>query len=370
MVVLLIQIMLHTLLTARPLPLIDPEFSGPMEAWVITGADDPSSCLITSTRATPETSSGTCLKLNAGQSIQSRPPILRSMKASETLHVMASASVLSEDDSMIRCELVDSDGNTRSEAVLSARPPWHRYRWALEMDQDCDLPLFLRMSHSDGSGAICLDNLAIQIVDGDGDGFDLLFNGKTLEGWQGSEAGYRVRDGVIEVLADSAGDLRTISEFSDFELRLEFLLAPGSNNGIAVRSPLEGNAAYEGIEIQVIDNFAESYSRLKPWQFHGSAYGLMPAKRGWLMPPGEWNYQSVRLHGRRLTVTLNGHVILDGDLDEALKAAGPAGASHPGALRRKGHIGFCGHGSEVRFRNIRITTFGSPLDGEDMRHID
>lgn len=189
-------------------------------------------------------------------------------------------------------------------------------------------------------------------------GFVSLFDGKTLAGWQGATDGYTVVDGAIQCLPEKGGNLLTEKEFGDFELRLEFRLPPGGNNGIGLRAPAQGHVATEGIEIQILDNTAEKYKTLAPYQYHGSVYGLIPAKRGYLREIGVWNEQTIRLVGRKITITLNGEDIVDGDLDEALKNGAMDGKEHPGALRTKGRIGFLGHNDPVAFRKIRIREIG------------
>ena len=104
----------------------------------------------------------------------------------------------------------------------------------------------------------------------------------------------------------------------------------------------------------MLENSHPKYAGLKDWQFHGSLYGLAPALRGYQRPPGEWNDQEIRADGRRITVILNGKVITDVDLDEALAAGPPSGNTHPGAKRAAGHIGFCGHGDPVAYKDLRI----------------
>jgi hypothetical protein len=90
------------------------------------------------------------------------------------------------------------------------------------------------------------------------------------------------------------------------------------------------------------------------YQYHGSVYGTIPAKRGFLKPVGEWNYEEVIVRGPKIKVILNSTVILDGDLTEARKNGTADGKKHPGLMRETGHIGFLGHGSEVQFKNIRV----------------
>jgi HEAT repeat protein len=187
------------------------------------------------------------------------------------------------------------------------------------------------------------------------EGFVSLFNGKSLTGWLGDKEGYGVEDGKIVVYPGrGSGNLYTEKEYSDFILRFEFRLDPGANNGLGIRAPLEGDAAYAGMELQILDNTAEKYNDLQPYQYHGSIYGVVPAKRGHLKPVGEWNEQEVIAEGRRVTVKLNGAVIVDADIDAASTPQTMDGKDHPGLKREKGHIGFLGHGSCVEFRNLRV----------------
>ncbi|MBN1939665.1 MAG: DUF1080 domain-containing protein [Candidatus Aminicenantes bacterium] len=186
------------------------------------------------------------------------------------------------------------------------------------------------------------------------EGFVSLFNGRDLAGWTGDLKGYTVENGAIVVGEGSGGNLFTVEEYADFVLRFEFKLAPGANNGIGIRTPPEGDAAYVGMEIQVLDDSAPQYQDLKPYQYHGSVYGVIPARRGFLKPVGEWNTEEIAVRGRTIKVVLNGTTIVEADLDEVSKAGTVDGRDHPGLARTSGHIAFCGHGSRVEFRNVRI----------------
>ncbi|HDY89382.1 MAG TPA: DUF1080 domain-containing protein, partial [bacterium] len=187
------------------------------------------------------------------------------------------------------------------------------------------------------------------------EGFEQLFNGKDLTGWTGDTTGYVAEDGKIVIYPGrGSGNLYTEKEYSSFILRFEFKLTPGANNGLGIRVPLTGDAAYVGMELQILDNTAHIYKDLKPYQYHGSIYGIVPAKRGHLRPVGEWNYEEVIAKGRRIIVNLNGVTIVDADIDEASTPETMDGKDHPGLKRNKGHIGFLGHGSHVEFRSIRI----------------
>lgn len=185
------------------------------------------------------------------------------------------------------------------------------------------------------------------------EGFVSLFNGEDLSGWVGDTKGYLVENGTI--VCKPGGNLFTRDAYGDFILRFEFKLPPdGANNGLGIRAPLHGNAAYMGMELQILDNTADVYKNLKAYQYHGSIYGVVPAKRGYLRPLGEWNYQEVIADGPNITVILNGVIITQGNIDEAKPLDGQA---HPGLKRKDGHIGFLGHGSKVEFRNLRIKKF-------------
>ena len=188
------------------------------------------------------------------------------------------------------------------------------------------------------------------------EGFVSLFNGMNLEGWQGNTTDYVPKNGELLVRPSRGGhgNLYTDKEYSDFIFRFEFQLTPGANNGLGIRAPLTGDAAYSGIELQILDNTAPVYANLKEYQYHGSVYGVIPAKRGFLNPVGQWNEQEVIVKGTHFTITLNGTVILDGDTAGAIRNGTKDGRDHPGLKRTKGYIGFLGHGSELKFRNIRI----------------
>jgi len=189
------------------------------------------------------------------------------------------------------------------------------------------------------------------------DGFKLLFNGKNLRGWQGNTQGYVVKDGTIVVEPElGEGNLYTAQEYGDFIMRFEFKLTPGANNGLGIRTPLNVNAAYQGMELQILDNTASKYKNLKPYQFHGSIYGVVPAKRGYLKPVGMWNFQEVIAKGKQITVKLNGTTIVDADIDKASTPKTMDGNDHPGLKRDKGYIAFCGHGDKLAFRSLRIKT--------------
>ena len=183
--------------------------------------------------------------------------------------------------------------------------------------------------------------------------FEPIFNGVDLTGWSGPTDQYEVVDSAVRCKPKSGGTIYTDQEYKNFVVRFEFQLPPGGNNGLAIRYPGKGDTAYVGMcELQVLDNTADGFSKLDPRQYHGSAYGKVAAHRGYLRPPGEWNFQEVTVDGSTIKVELNGSLILDTDLADINEFM--ADGSHPGKDRTSGHFGFAGHNSPVSFRDVEI----------------
>lgn len=202
------------------------------------------------------------------------------------------------------------------------------------------------------------------------EGFQLLFDGKALSPdiWQSALAGYPVEDGAV--VCRRGGNLLTAKEYGDFVFRFEFALPAGGNNGVGIRaeSPSK-DAAYNGMEIQILDNTAEKYKNLETYQAHGSIYGVAAAKRNaekndYLKPLGEWNCQEIIASGSRITIILNGEIIVDTDISVFKDKQTLDKREHPGLHREKGFVGFLGHGDPVKFRNIRIKELNTLTEQE------
>ncbi|MEI7900511.1 MAG: DUF1080 domain-containing protein [bacterium] len=191
----------------------------------------------------------------------------------------------------------------------------------------------------------------------DAEGFVPLFNGTNLEGWIGATNGYAVENGTLYCLPKGGGNLLTAKQYGNFILRFEFLLCTNANNGLGIRCPAEGDAAYSGMELQILDDSGSEYTALQPYQYHGSIYGVVPAKRGFQKKVGQWNFQEVRAIGSKITVILNGEVIVDADLATITETLDHR--KHPGLHNPSGHVGWLGHGSRVDWRNIRIKEVGA-----------
>lgn len=202
------------------------------------------------------------------------------------------------------------------------------------------------------------------------EGFELLFDGTNLDKWQGDIGEYTPINGCISVTANygNEGNLYTKKEYKDFVFRFEFcFVRPGINNGVGIRTPMHVDAAYDAMcECQILDHDDPIYAGLRDYQVHGSVYGIIPAKRIKHKPLGEWSTEEIRVKGNHITVTVNGEVIVDGDVKEACQGhnMAPDGSqtnpytvdhrNHPGLFNKKGYISFCGHGAGLKLRNIRV----------------
>jgi len=178
------------------------------------------------------------------------------------------------------------------------------------------------------------------------------------------------------------GNPITEKEYGNFILRLEFLMPENGNNGLGIRTPdSHVDAAYFGMcELQLLDDGGSAYydaekktDKLKPYQYTGSIYGIVPSRRdnvdkqiwgkeknftgggSYVRKPGMWNFEEVKVIGSEIEVYLNGYLITKGDVSQ-WKGDGdtPDGKKHPGLHRTRGFITFCGHGYDVKFRNVRI----------------
>lgn len=201
------------------------------------------------------------------------------------------------------------------------------------------------------------------------EGFVVLFDGTNLDKWVGDKNGYIIQNGNIYVSADygDEGNLYTVDEYSDFVYRFEFcFMRQGVNNGVGIRTPMHADAAYYGMEIQILDHDDPIYAGIHDYQLHGSVYGVIPAKRMKFPELGTWNTEEIYAKGDHIRVTVNGEVIVDGDIRKACngRAVAPEGQknaksgtidqnNHPGLFNKSGKISFCGHGEGLLIRNVR-----------------
>lgn len=184
------------------------------------------------------------------------------------------------------------------------------------------------------------------------EGYRLLFDGTSLDGWIDQANEYVLEDGCIVKKTSGFGNLYSEDSFCNFILKFEFQLTPGANNGLGLRHIIVPKG-YLGMELQILDNDDPQYKDLKPYQYHGGLYNYAPAKRGYLKPVGEWNKQEVIAQGANIKIILNGTVILNTNIKKVIKDI-PYDKVQAGLRNTCGHIAFLGHDSVVRFRYIRV----------------
>ena len=205
-----------------------------------------------------------------------------------------------------------------------------------------------------GSGCESPDQTPAEASSQSSNQFVSVFNGVDLTGWTGDLDGYAVEDGMLVCQKEKGGNLYIDQEFADFHLKFSFRLEPNGNNGLGIRAEKGKDAAYYGMEIQILDDYAEAYAELKPYQYHGSIYGVVPARRGFLKTAGEWNHEEVIAKGNHIQVILNGTTIVDADIAEAASPQTIDEREHPGLFNASGYIGFLGHDHRVEFKDIYI----------------
>lgn len=161
---------------------------------------------------------------------------------------------------------------------------------------------------------------------------------------------YTIEQGVLIFDGGGRGRLMSRRIYRDFELQVEFRVSAGANNGIALRAPIGFQASRYGMEIQILDDRAHSPN--DPKSLCGAIYGVYPARKRAVKPPGEWNTLRIRCVGRRVQVTLNGERVVDADLNAVRDP--DVLRERPGFLRESGHIGFIQHNGRVEYRRLRL----------------
>ena len=189
-----------------------------------------------------------------------------------------------------------------------------------------------------------------------------LFDGETTAGWrgyrlEGMPAGWQVVDGAL-TRVDQAGDIITEETFANFELTLEWKVAPGGNSGIFFRATESADHIYETApEMQVLDDAAHPNGE-DPLTSAGANFGLYPAPRGVVRPAGEWNAVRLVVDGAHVEHWLNGEMVVEYELwstDWEDRVSTTKFAEWPDYGRApRGHIGLQDHGDRVAYRSIRI----------------
>ena len=195
-------------------------------------------------------------------------------------------------------------------------------------------------------------------------GWRSLFDGKTTSGWRAYRGrdvpvGWQVVNGALMRVAGGAGDIVTTGEYRDFELALDWNIAPGGNSGIFYRATESEPNVYESApEMQILDDERFRPDGLSLLTSAGSDFGLYPTRRGVVKPAGQWNHVLIVVRGDHVEHWLNGVKVVDYELgspDWKARVARSKFAAWPRyGTAPRGHIALQDHGSWVAFRNIRI----------------
>jgi len=207
------------------------------------------------------------------------------------------------------------------------------------------------------------------------EGWKLLFDGKTMNGWRGAyldslpAKGWEVQDGVLMVQASGGaeaafgGDIVTVEQYGSFDLVVDFKLTEGANSGIKYfvteQQPKTPGSA-KGLEYQLLDDARHPDAKLgiNGNRTLASLYDLIPATHKSVRPIGEWNHARIVVRGRHAEHWLNGIKVLE------YERGGNEFLTHKKESKfkdldgfgeaEKGHILLQDHGDQVFFRNIKI----------------
>jgi serine/threonine protein kinase len=172
-----------------------------------------------------------------------------------------------------------------------------------------------------------------------------LFNGKDLTGWQPQGYnGWSVKSAVLVGETNKAiGWLMSEQDYADFDLSLEYKLSFGSNSGVFLRAPTQGNVSgSEFTEVQILDDAAPQFGTIGALSKTGAVFKQIPADPPANAAANVWNQMAISVRGKRVTVTVNGTVTAEGEA--------------PQLPDKSGRIGLQLYPSHVEFRNVRIRT--------------
>ncbi len=193
-------------------------------------------------------------------------------------------------------------------------------------------------------------------------GWKLLFDGKSLAGWrsyktEAAPTGWTAADGVL-TRTGAGGDLMTVEQYGDFEMRFDWKVTQGGNSGVIYRiATTEPYPWHTGPEYQVLHNAGHADGK-NPITSAGSNYAVNPPPKDLTKPVGEWNEGRVIARGNHVEHWLNGVKVVDYEIGspdwEARVKASKFGKIPPYGRTTRGYIALQDHGDVVSFRNIKI----------------
>jgi hypothetical protein len=194
-----------------------------------------------------------------------------------------------------------------------------------------------------------------------------IFDGKTLAGWRSYQNkpvdSWQASDGMLFNKGNKDpnvkhADLITEKEYENFELSLDWKIAPGSNSGVLYMVTEEFTASYHsGPEYQLIDDTGYP-GKLEHWQKTGANYAMDVPMINATRPAGEWNRTVIKVNKGHVEHWLNGKKVVEyelwSDAWKQHKLSGKWKDTQGYGLAKKGHIALQDHGGEVWFKNITI----------------
>ncbi|MBV8879297.1 MAG: DUF1080 domain-containing protein [Planctomycetaceae bacterium] len=191
------------------------------------------------------------------------------------------------------------------------------------------------------------------------DGWILLFDGKTPDGWQNLKPA-NVEDGCLNPFKSGNYVTYAKDQYADFVLACDFKLSKGCNSGVFVRTGDAKDPVQSGIEIQVFDSKTDKPSK----HDCGAIYDLVPPSKNAVKPVGEWNHLEITCDKNKISVVLNGEAVSSIDLDQFTEAGKcPDGSKNKftKALKdfpREGLLGFQDHGQPCWYKNVKLKKLG------------
>jgi hypothetical protein len=200
---------------------------------------------------------------------------------------------------------------------------------------------------------------------GSSGGWTTLFDGKSTGGWRSYRGtalpskGWVIEDGCLKHQAKAGGgDIVTMQKFENFELELDWKVAPGGNSGIMYRVSEQGQSTWHtGPEMQILDNERHADGK-SPLTSAGSLYALIAPAKNVCKPAGEFNHVRLIVAGNHVEHWLNGEKIVEYELNSKeiqARIATSKFKEYPQFAKEKtGHIALQDHGDDVWFCNIRV----------------
>lgn len=195
-------------------------------------------------------------------------------------------------------------------------------------------------------------------------GWELLFDGTSLDKWRGYKGkplpgAWGAEGETLHFTPGKpGGDIVTKETFRNFELRLEWKVAPGGNSGVCYRIAETGGAMWQtGPEMQILDNDRHG-DAVFPKHTAGSNYALHAPTMDVSRPGGSWNQARLIVNGNHVEHWLNGWKVVEYELGsedwKAQLAASKFATTKGYGTQPEGHIGLQDHGDHVWFRNVKI----------------